>query len=911
MTRICSRVGLVGRRRSSLALAITTLAVAATAIASTVSTAAFAPQAGQRVDMKVLLLANAASDPDITAWEDSLKREGTLYDRINATAAALTPATFAAGERAKYQGVIVAGANGTLASGRPDGFSDAEWTLLRAFEKKFAIRQLNVNAVPGPPLGLAFATTTGQLDGSSSLLTAQGLAQFENLAGTVPFENLDAGVLETNGYGAVPCVATDTACAAASYETLLRGSGGVFDNASLVGIATMKDEREEMNATFSANQFQVHSQTLRHAMLSWVTGGVFIGRDRSYLSVDVDDIFLPNDRWNASLNTTPELPGQLGQQDLRMTAADVQRLVDFQNTNNVTFNLLFNAAGVGDAGGPSEPLTAALLASKAQFTWINHTFTHADLTSASQSTIVAEIEQNTQFAQANGLPYNPAVLVTGGHTGIGTSSPVTAPNPNMALALNALGVTSVGADNSREVGQRQLGSALTLPRYPTNVYYNVSTWADQLDEYDWLYLSSTAAPPGRGNCTNSATTTCFSTPVTQAEFIDREASAVVRHMLGNDPRPHYAHQTNIMSGSAEPDVPVGTGVNNRGDGILYSVIGEALKRYRTFFKVPFEQPGMVALTQEMQRQAAWSRTTEAQVNGYIQDGKVTLASTVSGDVPITGTTVGDVYGGQRSGWLAVTSATKTIDVEEPRNTVAPDISGANTVGSTLTATAGTFTGTPAPAITSRQWQRRTIAGGAADGPWTSIPGATSATYLVTVTDLGRQLRFVTTAANRRSTWGMGFSAPVEVPDPNAAKPAPVGGSAGATVPPVGTAAPVRGTPGATAPPADTSSAVGPAPSVKRSAPAPAAFTCKVKRGAWVSVSCVVRNSSGRLRSARIRALRGTHVLGTASGRVRSGNRVPTLRIKPAVLRQGRRVTIRITVRLASGRTRNMSRALKL
>jgi hypothetical protein len=727
-------------------------------------------------------------------------------------------------------------------------------------------------------LGLAFATATGQLDGSSSALTAQGLAQFENLAGSVSFENLDTGVLETNGYGAVACAAADSACAATSYETLLRGSGGVFANASLIGIATMKDEREEMNATFSANQFQVHSQILRHAMLSWVTGGVFIGRDRSYLSVDVDDIFLSNDRWNATMNTTPEVPGEPGQQNLRMTAADVQRLVDFQNTNNVKFNLLFNAAGVGDAGGTSEPLTTALLASKAQ--------THA-------------------------LQYDPAALVTGGLSGIGTSSPVTAPNPNMALALNALGVTSVGADNSREAGQRQLGNALTLPRYPTNVYYNVSTWADQLDEYDWLYLSSTAAPLGRGNCASSATTTCFTTPVTQAQFVDREASAIVRRMLGNDPRPHYGHQANLMSGSAEPDVPVGTGVNNRGEGILYAVIGEALNRYRAYFKVPFEQPGMIALTQEMKRQSAWSSTTDAQASGYIQDGKVTLVSTVSREVPITGTTAGEVYGGQRSGWLAVAGGTRTLDVEEPRSTIAPVISGANRVGSTLTATAGTFAGTPAPAITSRRWQRRTLGNGGAAGPWTSIPGATSATYVVTAPDLGRQMRFVTTAANRRATWGMGLSEPVLVPDPNAPTPAAAGGSAGSTVPPVSTAAPAGGTPGATAVPFDSASPVGTAPPVKGSAPPPAAFTCTVKRGAWVSVSCAVRNTSGRLRSARIRALRGTHVLGTASGRVRSGNRVPTLRIKPSLLSQGRRITIRITVRLASGKTRNMSRALKL
>ena len=179
----------------------------------------------------------------------------------------------------------------------------------------------------------------------------------------------------------------------------------------------------------------------------------------------------------------------------------------------------------------------------------------------------------------------------------------------MAPALTAQGVTSIGADNSRESGQRQIGSALTLPRYPMNVFYNVSTWADQLDEYDWLYLDRNAAPAGRGNCTNTAVTTCFTTPVTQAQFIEREASAVVRRMLSNDPRPHYAHQTNIIAGSSEPDVAP-PAEYNRGDGILYAVIGDTLQRYRALVKAPFLQPTQTALTQELRRQTAWATATE-------------------------------------------------------------------------------------------------------------------------------------------------------------------------------------------------------------------------------------------------------------------------------------------------------------
>jgi hypothetical protein len=890
-----SRISSVARRRFLLAFAAGTLALVVAIAVATLSSAAFAPQAGQRIDMKVLLLANTAGDADANAWEDHLEREGTPYDRINATTP-LTAATFADGDHAKYQAVIVSGANGTIPSGRPDAFTDAEWALLHAFESKFGIRQLDVNAVPGPPLGTTFATATGQLDGVRGAVTAAGLTQFPNLAGVVPFDNIDPAVNEVFGFGAAGCNADDATCAAKSYTSLLQGGAGTpFTGMSLLGVAEMKDGREEMSASFSANQFQTHSQVLRHALLSWVTGGVFIGRDRSYLSVNVDDIFLPDDKWDPNANVTPE-DTAVGQQDLRMTPGDVQTLVNFQIAKGMKFNMVFNGAGVGeaqDANGGVDTLFNALMANKAQFPWINHTFTHAVLgapnpgTPPSQATIVGEINQNVQFAHANALPnFNAAELITGEHSGIGTSNPVVAPNPNMAPALTATGITTVAADNSREIGQREVGPALTLPRYPMNVFYNVSTWADQLDEYDWLYLASAAAPAGRGNCTNTAITTCFTTPVTQAQFIDREASAVVRDMLGNDPRPHYAHQTNVMSESTNANVA------NRGDGILYAVIGDAIDRYRSYFSTPFLQPGMTALREQLRRQVAWAATSNAQVNGYIQDGKVNIVSTVAREVPITGTTAGDVYGEQRSAWLPVNTGTTTLDLDQPRATVAPVVSGQNKVGATLTGTDGTFAGTPAPAITSRQWQRRSPG----SATWTSVAGATAGTYVVTAADQGRELRFVTTAANLHATWGMGLSAAFAIPSPILV-PDPVG----TTPPPATTTTPATGTPPAA--PATT------APPAKGSTVTRAPFSCNVKRSRQLTVACTIRDTSGKPKTARLRAVRGKHVVGRASGRVRSGNRLPVLRMKRTARRTDTRITV--VVKLANGKTRTMARTLKL
>ena len=56
--------------------------------------------------------------------------------------------------------------------------------------------------------------------------------------------------------------------------------------------------------TVASNQFQNHNQLLRHGMLNWVTRGVFLGYQRNYLELQVDDLFLGDDAWDPATNTT-------------------------------------------------------------------------------------------------------------------------------------------------------------------------------------------------------------------------------------------------------------------------------------------------------------------------------------------------------------------------------------------------------------------------------------------------------------------------------------------------------------------------------------------------------------------------------------------------------------------------------
>lgn len=73
-------------------------------------------------------------------------------------------------------------------------------------------------------------------------------------------------------------------------------------------------------------------------------------------------------------------------------------------------------------------------------------------------------------------------------------------------------------------------------------------------------------------------------------------------------------------------------------------------------------------------------------------------------------------------------------IGSPANSVAPAITGTAQVGQTLTSTTGTWSGSP---TYTRQWK--------ADG--VAISGATAATYVVLVADVGKVITVTVTGTN--------------------------------------------------------------------------------------------------------------------------------------------------------------------
>ncbi len=249
-------------------------------------------------------------------------------------------------------------------------------------------------------------------------------------------------------------------------------------------------------------------------------------------------------------------------------------------------------------------------------------------------------------------------------------------NPVLIPAFTGVGIQYFGSDASKAYPNPTIpgstaeaypagstftdGTAEAIPRYPTNIYYNVSTEQQEVDEFNSLYTPVASG----GKCVASPTTTCESAPVTFAGVVENVDTNMFQHMMGNDPRPHYFHQPNMM-GTPPAGAPTGTPPNtspSKGDGLFYSVLNPMLAEYKTYFNTPIEQPTMAQIGAVLAEQQAWSQANTSQVTGYIEGNQVTINNSGTSPVnaPLTGVTgVGSVYGGIQSGWTSVPVAAST------------------------------------------------------------------------------------------------------------------------------------------------------------------------------------------------------------------------------------------------------------
>ncbi|MFD4135509.1 hypothetical protein [Streptomyces goshikiensis] len=656
-------------RMNRVAAAMAAAALMSVAVPAAAAEAVVTP----RIDLKVLVVDDGGSSVEAITAE--LRDTGVPFTRVVLGSgsrpvinAGFLSDTVDGRPRAKYQGVVLPNEN-------PFGDGSAEMAALTAYETTYGIRQVDAYTWAHPGVGLEYTDNggySGQLDGTQAAVTTAGKAgPFGYLGGQVTFEDNSALVPESYGFMGKP---------RPGYTSYVDApvSGG---RASLVG-EYAHDGRSELVVTFGYNQYQQQFRLLARGIVDWLTQGVHLGQSRNYFAVHVDDVFAPDARWSKELNCTPgdyACAGGEGQESsIRMTAADAQYAVQWQQSKGFKLDMLFNA-GAGEEwkteNGGTDALTAQLIADRAKFRWMNHTYSHPFLgcvqdTSASPWTctkntrgavtymsraeISAQIRDNNNWAASKGIVTDRTELVTGEHSGLKTLPQQPQDNPNLAGALADNGVKWAGSDNSREPVQRAVGAALTVPRYPMNVYYNTGTNAEMADEYNWIYASR--ADGGSGLCEdNPATSTCLPAPLDVNTgylnyIVPTEARTALRHVLANDPKPHYVHQSNLAE-----------------DRTLYPVLNQVLDTYGTLFapSAPIVNQSMKDTGVELSRRAAWDKAVAAnKVTAYRIGTTVTVKAPAGVVAPVTAPTgtkkqlllgtadFGTAYAGNRSAWTS-------------------------------------------------------------------------------------------------------------------------------------------------------------------------------------------------------------------------------------------------------------------
>lgn len=466
---------------------------------------------------RALLLTAGRSEPSYEMMRRQLVRLGVPFTAIDVIPTSITSGLLQTGTNGNYSMIILT--TGNLAFESSPGVWESaltpeEWQTLRNYARNFAVRTIAYYTFPNTEYGLSW--TGNVTTNTTGTLTSAGRSVFSDVKSTavIPFRSYT--YLATPLPGFTPWVVD-----AAGYP--------------IIGRYLTPDGREILVSTADQSIYEVSSALLTPSMIRWVSRGLYTNWN-VYFTMQVDDFFIGNERWPTYT------------EEVRMTAADLTAVIQWQQANGIRLDLAFN----GEGYVPGDPLSELAKTQASQFRWVNHTFTHANLNTATYTEAYNEFRQNIELANRIGLfPFNRPSAVTGEHSGL--------TNPHVLAAANALSIRYLATDASRQVNPSYTSNGILLiPRYPTNIFTDVATRDEQVARYNGLY----------------------GTALTYGAIIDHESDLIVVHMLSGDPRPHFAHQINLA-----------------GDRILLDLLSATLTKYRSLSTKPIRQPTFSAIGQ--------------------------------------------------------------------------------------------------------------------------------------------------------------------------------------------------------------------------------------------------------------------------------------------------------------------------
>jgi hypothetical protein len=621
--------------------------VSALAVAAVVATGFFYAgtrvdaAAGCGVDMRVLVISADGQEADLPGIRTTLDYLGTPYTVYVASASpgGLTADRLSNGCHANYQAVIVT--TGLVDNAWSGVLNATELQALRSFEIQFKIRQVVWYTFPND-FGLTYAGSAVNTIGQAALpvsLTTAGAAVFPYI-NRGPQQVTVGRKTTTVGHAARPLVIEQAIAylalpeAGAATTPLLTDAAGN----TLATVTTAPDSREILALTFDSNAYSRQTLLFGYGLVNWATRGVFIGERRVYLSPQIDDIFLDDDRWVAGTSCTQvgkDLPPDVVGPTVRMTGADLAAVSLWQLTKNadpITANLRLTMAmnGWGAAGNyKRDTLTPTAAFVSPLFYWVSHTYDHPTLDGIGYAAAKAELTMNNDVAKKIRLAnYSTTSLVTPNISGLHDA--------DVMQAIADAGVKYVVTDTS-VAGQANPSpnaglynwiqpKVFMIPRRPVNLFYNVSTPADWTAEYNCLYR------------------TFFGRDLTYAEMLNFVSDQLLPYLLQGENDPWMFHQPNLVAYDGRHTV-------------LTDLLDLTLEKYDGYFTLPILSPSMDALGKIVETR---TRLQAAQISATIQpDGSIQVASNADVTVPITGLALAGAenYGGQALTRVAVKAGT--------------------------------------------------------------------------------------------------------------------------------------------------------------------------------------------------------------------------------------------------------------
>ncbi|WP_305784161.1 hypothetical protein [Symbioplanes lichenis] len=618
-----------------------------------------------RVALRALVIATDAADWGVPTLTTTLNRVGAAYDVLYSADTALTSATLVRSDGVgKYNAILltssmlVYSSNGSFLS----GLDGTEWNTLWNYERNFGVRQAALSTSYGTyPEDYCLRSVSEGAVGDTPLnvsLTSAGAAVFDYLqaAATIP-------VVQSYVYR------TSIAPGCSATATMTAGT-------DVLGVRTTStDNRERLAVTFSNNVNLLQSDLVVYGLVRWATKGMFLGEQRHYLNVDVDDWFNNADHRfpDGHIETDPGFQVSAHDAYALKTRQDALRTAQPQAAA-FTLNLAYNGADIQPGSttacspdGGIDQLTSTSRCLKDDFRWINHTLSHPELNVTDYATTYAEIADNFSAAAGIGLTVPGDVLKTPEYSGLGvysndpdddTSPPIDhglgASNTNLLTAAQDLGVkylhgnfsfpSHVPANFNANIVHPLNSAVSVVPDWPTNIAYHVTTPEEETSWYNSIYGPSGSLPT-------------FPTDRTYAQIVDYEANVALQHVAAGSIATHTFHIANVRD-------------YGNGRSLVMDWAESVAGKYASYYSTPLLNVNWSALGAYTTLRNAHFAQRAAGVDPVYDrsTGTVTVTSPAAGTVQLSGINTADstTYGSDRSGPVTLAANTPVTVTAAPR-----------------------------------------------------------------------------------------------------------------------------------------------------------------------------------------------------------------------------------------------------